>query len=59
YSRSRGLFAGIALDGSVLEIDHAATARFYGKPGLTAYDVFEGKVPKVPEVVRRLHEALK
>ncbi|RME34191.1 MAG: hypothetical protein D6786_05570 [Gammaproteobacteria bacterium] len=59
YSRSRGLFAGIALDGSVLEIDHAATARFYGKPGLTAYDVFEGKVPKVPDVVRRLHEALK
>ncbi len=59
YSRSRGLFAGVALDGSVLNIDHEATARFYGKPGLTAYDVFEGKVPKVPEVVHRLHQALK
>jgi len=59
YSRSRGLFAGVALDGSVLDIDHEATARFYGKPGLTAYDVFEGRVPKVPAVVRRLHKVLK
>jgi SH3 domain-containing YSC84-like protein 1 len=32
YARSRGLFAGVALDGSVLRIDHAATAAFY-RPG--------------------------
>jgi len=29
YARSRGLFAGAALDGSVLKIDHAATADYY------------------------------
>lgn len=29
YSRSRGLFAGVALDGSVLRIDQAANAAFY------------------------------
>lgn len=29
YSRARGLFAGVALDGSVLEIDHTANANFY------------------------------
>jgi SH3 domain-containing YSC84-like protein 1 len=28
YSRSRGLFAGVALDGSVLSVDAAATASF-------------------------------
>lgn len=28
YSRSRGLFAGVALDGSVLSVDQAATAAF-------------------------------
>lgn len=33
YSRSRGLFAGVSLDGSVLKIDHAATASYYGPPG--------------------------
>lgn len=30
YSRSRGLFLGVALDGSALEIDHHAHAMFYG-----------------------------
>ena len=29
YSRSRGLFAGISLDGSVLQMDHTANAAFY------------------------------
>lgn len=32
YSRSRGLFVGVALDGSALEIDHDAHAFFYGSP---------------------------
>lgn len=32
YSRSRGLFVGVALDGTVLEIDHDAHAFFYGTP---------------------------
>ncbi|MCE9548769.1 MAG: lipid-binding SYLF domain-containing protein [Planctomycetia bacterium] len=29
YSRTRGLFAGISVDGSVLEIDNPATAAYY------------------------------
>ncbi len=29
YSRSRGLFAGVSLDGSVLSVDHTANAAFY------------------------------
>lgn len=29
YSRSRGLFAGVAIDGSVLRIDQLATASYY------------------------------
>jgi lipid-binding SYLF domain-containing protein len=31
YSRSKGLFAGIALDGSVVSIDDSANRRVYGK----------------------------
>jgi len=32
YSRSRGLFAGVALDGSVIQIDGPANAAYYGNP---------------------------
>jgi lipid-binding SYLF domain-containing protein len=32
YSRSRGLFAGVALDGSALQIDGAAHQAYYGSP---------------------------
>ncbi len=31
YSRSRGLFAGISLDGAVISIDDGSNARVYGK----------------------------
>lgn len=50
YSRSRGLFAGIALDGAVLSIDHRANARAYGR-NTTARAAFEGRVRKSPPAV--------
>lgn len=31
YSRSRGLFAGVSLEGSKLDIDHKANADYYGR----------------------------
>ncbi|MGO9571782.1 MAG: lipid-binding SYLF domain-containing protein [Desulfomonilaceae bacterium] len=43
YSRSKGLFAGLALTGAVLEPDNGANEVYHGK-GITAQDVFyEGK----------------
>jgi lipid-binding SYLF domain-containing protein len=38
YSRTRGLFAGISLDGSVIDIDHDDNAAYYGvtRPGEAA-----------------------
>ena len=35
YSRSRGLFAGVSLDGSALQMDNAATAAYYATPSMT------------------------
>jgi len=32
YSRSRGLFAGVALDGSVIDMDPATGSLYYGSP---------------------------
>lgn len=43
WSRARGLFGGIAIDGAVLAIDHKANARAYG-PDTTPRMVFEGRV---------------
>jgi len=34
YSRSRGLFAGVSLEGSALQIDDSANASYYGNPGV-------------------------
>ena len=50
YSRSRGLFAGVALDGSALRIDYDANAKIYG-PGITPRRIFEGGVSHVPGAV--------
>lgn len=47
YSRSRGLFAGVALDGSALRIDYDANAEVYGA-GITPRRIFEGGVSHVP-----------
>lgn len=43
YSRARGLFAGVALDGAVLGIDHDANEAVYG-PNTTPRAAFEGRV---------------
>lgn len=46
YSRARGLFAGVALDGSVIAIDNKANQRVYGR-GVTPRRIFEGGVGNV------------
>lgn len=58
YSRSRGLFAGVALEGSALRIDDDANAYFYGETGITAGEIFRGKGIEPPDVVMKLKEAL-
>ncbi len=50
YSRSRGLFAGVALDGAVLSIDHRANASAYGR-NTTPRAAFENRVRKSPAAV--------
>ena len=50
YSRSRGLFAGVALDGARIGIDNAADQRVYGT-NVTARRVFEGQVKQVPPAI--------
>lgn len=47
WSRARGLFAGVALDGAVLSIDNGANRTAYGE-GTTPRAIFEGRAPGTP-----------
>src|SRR6476661_1247636 len=47
WSRARGLFAGVALDGAVLSIDDAANQSVYGE-GTTPRMIFEGRAAARP-----------
>jgi lipid-binding SYLF domain-containing protein len=48
YSRSRGLFAGISLEGSTVRPDHDANERVYGKKLEAESIVFKGAVAVPP-----------
>jgi len=58
YARTRGLFAGIAVDGSVISIDRSANAALYRKSGVTASEIFSGKAPAPPESAQRFLDRL-
>ena len=58
YARTRGLFGGIALDGSVLSIDRSANASFYHSSGITASEIFAGHEPVPPATAQRFLEQL-
>jgi lipid-binding SYLF domain-containing protein len=48
YSRASGLFAGVALDGSAMTIDHKSNESFYGRPGVLASDLIRADAPAAP-----------
>ena len=50
YSRSRGLFAGVALEGSGVTMDRKANAAFYGSADMTPDAIFASPaaVPAIP-----------
>jgi len=57
YSRSRGLFAGISLEGSTLRPDDDASADVYGHP-IKAKDIVRSQKMGVPATGRHLVNAL-
>jgi len=56
YSKSKGLFAGISLEGTGLIERKDANRDFYGSP-VPARDILSGRVPP-PEVASRLYEII-
>ena len=57
YSRSKGLFAGISLDGSVVTIDNDANRKVYGKE-ILAQDILVNGRARVNDVVAPFMRAL-
>lgn len=58
YSRSRGLYAGLTLQGSSIQEDRNANQNFYGMDSVSPKAIFMGKVTAVPEVAVKLRSAL-
>lgn len=56
YSRSRGLFAGVSINGSSLTIDKDANRNYYGK-GVSTQDIF-GNAKSNTEAVKQLKSTL-
>lgn len=58
YSRSRGLFAGVALDGTAINIDERANRDFYGRRDVLPSDIMSGAATTSSENSRRFLAAL-
>jgi len=57
YSRNRGLFAGVALDGSILNIDSKSNKGLYGQ-NAPASDIIAGRVSTDVDAVKRFERAV-
>jgi lipid-binding SYLF domain-containing protein len=56
YSKSKGLFAGLSLEGTVLIERKDANSEFYGSP-IPAKDILGGRVPP-PEIASQMYEII-
>ena len=58
YSRASGLFAGVALDGSAITIDHRSNELFYQRPGVLASEIIRSDAPAAPAAAQQVLAAI-
>ncbi len=58
YSRSRGLFAGVALEGAGVTMDRKANAAFYSDPSITPEGIFASSPNIAPDVANTFVQLL-
>ena len=58
YSRSRGLFAGIALEGAGVTMDRKANAAFYGSTSMTPEKIFVSSPNIAPDIANTFVQVL-
>ena len=57
YSRARGIFAGVSVEGSTLRPDNDSNSLLYGRP-IPAHDIVFGPGPATPRSAERLDSLL-
>ena len=58
YSRNSGIFAGVALDGTVIAVDDGSNETAYGVSGVLASQILENKVTSAPAAAQGFTAAL-
>ena len=58
YSRSRGLFAGVSLEGSSMQVDDKSNAAYYEKEEVRPSGILSGKEIKTPASAENLKKSL-
>ena len=58
YSRSRGIFAGIALEGAGVTMDRVANAAFYGSSSITPEQIFASSANSAPAIANTFVQVL-
>ena len=58
YSRSRGLFAGVALEGAGITMDRKANAAYYGSATMTVDDIFASSGNMAPASANKFVQVL-
>lgn len=57
YSKTKGVFAGLSLDGTLMEVDSKSNRKFYEADEISAQDIFEMESSS-DELLNRLYRAL-
>ncbi len=58
YSRNKGLFAGVALDGSALTVNKSYNAGYYNKPGILASEILSSTGPRATPEAKAFIDSL-
>jgi len=58
YSRSRGLFLGLSLEGAAIQVDYGPTAAFYNVPGLLPVEILKNRNMTAPASAMELRRVL-
>jgi len=58
YSRNEGIFAGVALDGTVIAVDDGSNETAYGVSDLLPSQILEGRITSAPPAAKEFTAAL-
>ena len=58
YSRSRGLFAGVAFEGAGLTMDRKSNVAFYGSSSMTPEQIFASSPNIAPDIANEFVQIL-